>query len=143
MENNIKSYIEIVERTCEVFEKYFYNEYFSKKYFDFLFAPLLSCTFFSCQGFKIAQTLQTTLDRTFLCKSLPITSGNFSVAVLLSQFWCSHGSPESCKEMRHSYIFSVLLHLAFTKCKNKPFYNHHATIHSFHNGSRSVYDNIL
>ena len=116
---------------------------FSKNYFDFLFAPLLSCTFFSCQGFKIAQTLQTTLDRTFLCKSLPITSGNFSVAVLLSQFWCSHGSPESCKEMRHSYIFSVLLHLAFTKCKNKPFYNHHATIHSFHNGSSSVYDNIL
>lgn len=34
MENNIKSYIEIVESTCEVFEKYFYNEYFSKKYFD-------------------------------------------------------------------------------------------------------------
>ena len=95
---------------------------FSKNYFDFLFAPLLSCTFFSCQGFKIAQTLQTTLDRTFLCKSLPITSGNFSVAVLLSQFWCSHGSPESCKEMRHSYkLVTMLITVqpgSFIKCQN-------------------------
>ncbi len=34
MENNIKSYIDIVENTCEAFENYFYNKYFSQKYFD-------------------------------------------------------------------------------------------------------------